>query len=180
MDKYFQTPWAKWKLNYLFNSKAYKFRRKGDVWEDINVHPFDLVLDQLAQIYMGASSTEKNAVEEYVKKRVKLSWALVLYIRRVALRLQYKKDDMLAYWAMGTALLTLKSDDPRDILNSLILLKVSAERIGLDLKPLYNKIDPAALTDPKSIFYRAENQSEKSITITINNFGPPEWATKSH
>jgi hypothetical protein len=176
MDKYFRTPWSKWKFKYLFNSKTYKFRYPENVWEDINVHPFDLVLDQLAKIYLDASLTEKIDIEKYVKKRVRLSWALVLYIRRVGLRLQHKKEDVLAYWAMGIALLASKSDDFRDIINSLILLKVGAEKVGLDLKPLYNKIDSAALTNPKSIFYRAENQSEKSIMITIKNFGPPEWA----
>jgi hypothetical protein len=180
MDKYFRTPWAKWKLNYLFNSKTYMFRRKGDVWEDINVHPFDVVLDQLAQIYVDASSTEKNVIEEYVKKRARLSWALVLYIRRIALRLQYKKDDTLAFWALEIALLVLKTDDFRDILNSLVLLKVGAEKIGLDLKSLYNKIDPSCLTNSKSIFYKAENQPSNSIIYIIKNFGPPEWAFVLH
>lgn len=176
MNKYFQSSWTKWKLKHLFKRKTYKFRHLGNVWEDINIHPFDLSLDQLAQVYLGASSAEKIDIEKYIKKRDRLSWSLVLYVRRAALRLQTRKEDMLVHWAMGMTLLALKSDDPRDILNSLILLKISAEKIGLDLKSLYIKIDPSYSTNSKSIFYKVENQPNDSITYVIKNFGPPEWS----
>lgn len=156
------------------------FKSKADVWDDINNHPFDLALDQLAQIYIGASLEERKAIEEFVKRRPKLSWALVLYVRRVALRIQHKKENILAYCALELALLASKSDDIRDIVISLMLLKAGAERIGLDLKPLYDSIDPSHLTNSKSIFYKTENQPHDSIIYAIRNFGPPEWERPIH
>jgi hypothetical protein len=176
LDKNFLTLWRKWKFQHLFSSKTYKFRYSENIWEDINIHPFDLSLDKLAQIYLEASSTGKADIEKYVQRRDGLSWALVLYIRRAALRLQSKEEDILAYWAMGIALLASKSDDVRDIVISLMLLKVGAEKIGVDLKPLYNKIDPSGLTYSKSIFYKAENQPNNSLIYAIKKFGPPEWS----
>jgi hypothetical protein len=176
MDNDFQVSWTKWKIRYIFNLKKYYTKRKRDIWNEINSHKLDKLLDQLAQIYLQASPAEKNAIEEYVKKRDQLSWELVLYVRRVALRLQTKKEEHLIYWALGIVLLASKCDDPRDVLNSLILLKIGAEKVGLDLKSWYEKVYPTALSDLQSIFYREENRSEKSISITINKFGPPGWA----
>lgn len=175
MQNDFQPSWIKWKIRYILNRKKYYTRRKNDIWTEINSHQLDRLLDELAEIYINASSSERSIIFEYVKKRNKLSWEIVLYIRRIALRLKQIKDEGLIYRALGMAMLVSKSDDPRDILISLILLKVGATKYGIDIKPWYNKIDPVALTNTKGLFFRAENQTLKSVNITISKFGPPEW-----
>jgi hypothetical protein len=171
--------WIKWKFSYMFNRKGYFTRFNRNIWGEIGSHKLDQLVDQLAQLYLFASAEEKNIIDSYIRKKDQLSWELVLYVRRAALRVQNNKDDRLIYWALVIALLASKSDDPRDVLNSLLLLKIGAEKAGIDIKTWYEKVSPNALSNLQSIFYTVENQPEKSIATAVNKFGPPEWKSVS-
>ena len=65
-----------------------------------------------------------------------------------------------------------KFEDPRDILISLILLNWAAQKTGANFDEQVAKINPTLITSGDSLFYQASHQTEKSIEITLNMFGP--------
>jgi len=99
-----------------------------------------------------------------------------MYVRRVSLRLASEGNSGdLVLKALGIASLVSKFEDPRDVLVSVILLNFGAKRVGIDIKKWFDKIDPSAISSEDSIYYRATHQTEKSIAITLEMFGPPGW-----
>ena len=171
MKDSFHESWSNWRSLYERNRIKYD----EDLWSNLVLHPLDKLLDGFAQLYLDAPRETNNSMEKYVQNTPSLLWELVLYVRRVGLRLASEgNSNNLVLKALGISYLVSKFEDPRDILVSLILLNFGAKRVNIDIEKWFDKIDPFAIFE-NSIFFRATHQTEKSVAITIDMFGPPGW-----
>jgi hypothetical protein len=172
MKNSFNESWSDWQSQYNRNRIKYN----ADVWSNIVLHPLDKLLDDFAQLYFDGSKDTKSSMEKYVQNNPSLLWEVVLYVRRVGLRLTSEKNrDDLVHKALELSFLVSKFEDPRDILVSLILLNFGAKKLGIGIEKWFEKINPSAIFSEDSILYQATHQTEKSIAITIDMFGPPGW-----
>ena len=172
MKNNFQDSWLSWQSLYKRNRIKYD----EDIWSNIAHHPLDKLLDEFAQLNLGVPTETNNLIEDYVQNNPTLLWELLMYVRRVSLRLASEGNSGdLVLKALGIGSLVSKFEDPRDVLVSVILLNFGATRVGIDIKKWFDKIDSSGISSEDSIYYRATHQTEKSIAITLEMFGPPGW-----
>jgi hypothetical protein len=169
----FEDSWERWKREYSKHRNGYN----KDIWADINRHPLDMILDNLAQLYLEASANQKTIIREALNSGQIEPWDLALYIRRVGLRLPAEKNEVLVNWAFWAAIISHNYVDPRDITVSLILMAVGAKKAEIRIENHLEAAKSTAIGDSSDFLNHALNQSEASVNITIKMFGPPEWKT---
>lgn len=169
----FEDSWERWKREY----SKYRNGYNKDIWGNINKHPLDRILDNLAQLDLEASANQKTIIREALDSGQIEPWDLTLYIRRIGLRLSVEKNTILVNWAIWAAIVSHKHVDPRDINVSIILMVVGAKKAGINIVNHLETVKLTTLGGSSDFLNHALNQSEASVNTTIKMFGPPEWKT---
>jgi signal transduction histidine kinase len=168
---------SNWKKLYKANKVEYS---PLNLWEGIGQHPLDNLFISLAQIYLGASFEERRCIEALFKDQDKL-FELIICIRRLSLQVKSMRDCDLVRLGFILEVVEGGRYDFRDTIVSLILLRYSSEKAGINISLIIDGIinnfaqNLTRLT--QDILENVRKHSDADVVYTIKEMGPPDWKT---
>lgn len=175
MDNQLEVSLLKWTLRYFVSEKRYRIMRKSDIWDNIKNHKLDKLFDELGWIYLRATSSRRKTIEKIVRMIPYLSWQLVLYVRRSAVRLLF--DNNIVRYGLSVGLLISHREDPRDVVMSFLILMVGFEKAGINFEEWTNKfvLENSFNSVDLSFFRDVQNKPDDWKKYALEKFGPPSW-----
>lgn len=171
MDMGFEASWQRWKALYVDKRQGYN----QAIWADVGFHPLDKALDELARLYLRASPAQIRTIERALHGQQIEPWDLVLYIRRAGVRLLQERKTELLEWALAIAVLCSRHVDPRDLIVSIILLFMGADRISINPEEFIEKMGVVIDQEMKKLFLETLHMPAEDINLTVKMFGPADW-----
>ncbi len=171
MNLDFNSRWRAWQQAYARLKKSYN----EDIWSNVADDPLDKVLDELADIALGTKPEEGLLIEQAIKKHKIEAWDLTLYVRRAGLRLEQEKHIELLERALAIVGVCSNYEDPRDMLVSLTLLIAGLRKSGISIEKYTEKMGEIKALNARELLNKAFHQSDRSISLTVQTFGPPDW-----
>ena len=166
-----------WKKQYSKYRRGYD----GGIWDNLDNHPLDLLFDELAQMYHRHTSAQDRDVFSRLfssglfRTPSVETWDCVLYTRRLALRLEKRRQiDLLSLGIEMISLLWKKHDDVRDSILTVYFLTLHAKRAGVDMKSYLETNWAGTDNDVKNAFYEAVCKSDNELEQSYRWIKPPE------
>jgi len=167
----FDQLWRNWKQSY----KKSKRRYGQNTWADIDDHPLDILLMELAELYANASPKQKSIINKDFKRRKSWLWELILFIRRLGKIIFLQPETSLLEIGFGLAEIAILFPDWRDLITSLMIMKIGAEKTGISTSSLFARNIQLASGELKPVLLNVQNHPQESVDGILKIFGPPDW-----
>jgi hypothetical protein len=150
--------------------------RDSDFWISAGKTKLDRQLTQLADLYIEASSEQKEEIRSSVAPRAE--WNLVAFVRRLAVHLL---DDLNPLWLKrGLAIACVENGrfDFRDTITSLVILRAAAEQAGIDPLPYFDNALSHCDHRVEHMIENARNYKPSDMRYILRECGPSELKPK--
>lgn len=132
----------------------------------------DQQLTQLADLFMNATPRQRETIRSVVQPRALSN--LLTYIHRVSITLLQEHDTIWLQRALAAAVIIGERCDYRDLIVSLVIVRVAAERVGIDHVPHFNSCIEKYKPSSVEPYTNARDHRPSDVRDILRHFGPPE------
>lgn len=166
----FEAKYASVKEKLRISKNAYDFKTKDEAWSNIGTNSLDLAFTELSNLYLEANETQRDLIFAESGEE-KYLYDLWYFIRRIAKIIKSQGDSKWLEVGLAASRIDGARTDFRDLIVSLVILRYSAEKHGIESKPYFDITIENSDEKLKPILINVRDHKESDIQFTIQNFG---------
>lgn len=143
----------------------------SDIWGNAGSRELDNILALISDYYIQYSASRDEIRDEI--KQLSSTWPLIIFVRRISQLIKSVNDTVWFNRGLATASMVNANCDYRDLIVSLVLLRDSADRAGIQTTPAFNVALRWSTDQMHGILSNARDHSVSAICSTVAAFGPP-------